>query len=251
MDAETKGKTHMATLTITYTSDDDSNLYALREIKDVAYGNPALQVTYPEGEHYPKSLTIAGERDALDQVFRLFYTSEDRVLSAAENIEYRKYRKIIENAAQGIKDEIAAGDHADADDDSLTESIDSAGEVIYYSEASMTLRHTNNASAYSDEIGGEATDECVQASWAQVADIREELGDLEALFDKLAPLTDDEHEEAREYVRSEIASRPDEPYSDEDRLDLFNEAAESVRNTPEGQQKVYGALCADGPLLFI
>lgn len=237
----------MAQLTITKETDKPYELtYVLRDVREAAKGVENLTVGYVGEDHYPTQVTLIGPAPAIQQVFRHFYRDDDAVMSAAENLEYQKYRKIITNAAQGIRDEIAAGDVED--EGALTEAIESASEVIYYNKAALTLRHSSNDTAYDDAGLGEREqgDDCLWASFAQAADIREELGDIDDLLDRLSPLTNDEKEEARNYVLSEIASRPDEAYSRTDIRDLYDEAAESIRHTTEGQDKVYNFLVNDG-----
>jgi hypothetical protein len=227
----------MATLTITRETEDTYELnFLFGDILNVVKGISELTIEQKGDGRYPTTITLMGPPSAIEQVFRYFYRDADAVMSAAENIEYRKYRKMIEDAAQGIRDEIAAGDIED--EDALTERIESSGEVIYYAEAALTLRHSSNSDAYENEMGDGNTDECVRASFAQVADIREELGDVDDLLARLSPLSDDEKEQAEQYVKDEIASRLDEPYSDADMRDLINDACVDVRDTDEGQEKV-------------
>lgn len=201
----------MATLTITKSTDERYELaYVLRDIQTAAQGIETLTSTAFPDEHYPTSITLSGPAPAIEQVFRYFYRNADAVMSAADNLEYRKYREIITDAAQGIRDEIAAGDYEDAD--ALTEAIESAGDVIYYSEAALTLRHSSNDAAYLEHYGAdEAVDDCVKASFAQAADLHEELGDLEELLNTLSPLSDDEKRDAyAAYCEWDAANAPED-----------------------------------------
>lgn len=239
----------MATLTIHFTPDTNHKLgdyhglaYTMRDLASRAKNVDGLTVGYAGGEDYPTTLTFIGEAGQVNQLFRYFYKDDDAVISAASNLEFQQYRAGIVSTANDIKRRIAAGEFDACDDDDLTEAIESAGEVIMYSEAALTLRHSQNENAYFEEMGRDAEsnegDECVRASFAQAADIREELGDLEELFDQTAPLTDEEKGEAVEYVNNEVAGRPDEPYTRADVSDLFLDAAGEVRTSSEGQEKV-------------
>jgi len=236
----------MATLTINFTPDETNAYhgcaYTMRDFTEAAKNVGGIALGIVGDTNAPTGVTLIGSTDAINQVFHYFYTNPDSVLSAAENIEYRKYHKIIADAAEGISQQIAGGDFEDEDDDALTKAIDSAAEVIYYSEASLTLRHSNNADAYENETGEKGGDDCVRATYAQYADIREELGDLDDLFARLAPLSDHEKERAEEYVRDGLAGDLEEQYGSDELHLLIADAAVDVRDTDAGQEKVIAYL---------
>jgi hypothetical protein len=243
MKGTTERETNMATLTITRETDEKYDLkYILTDIQNAARDVENLTVGYVGEKDYPTSVTLIGTPETIAKAFRYFYRDEDAVLGAAENIEYRKYRKIITNAAEGIRDEIAAGDIED--DEALTEAIEHAGEVIYYSEAALILRHSRNDDAYDDAGIGvrQHGDDCLWASFALAADIREELGDLDDLLARLSPLSDDEKEQAEQYVKDGLAGELAEQYGPDEMDLLIADTAVYVRDTDAGQEKVIAYL---------
>lgn len=116
--------------------------------------------------------------------------SDREIGNIATGIAEREYRDTVTGIVEDLKRAIADGEIADRDaaDEWLSETIDGHHDVIYTYYAQQVVRHSKNDGAYFDEFGtdGAVTDGGIEwsklAYMALLADVREEIGDLEEWF---------------------------------------------------------------------
>jgi hypothetical protein len=116
-------------------------------------------------------------------------TDEELAKIADGNAE-REYYQTIRDIVQNLKDEIKDGTITDAEgaDEWLSETVDGHHDVIYTYAAMEVCRISKNDSAYFDEFGAEGAIDDGGIAWsklaymAMLADVREEIGNMDDLF---------------------------------------------------------------------
>jgi hypothetical protein len=116
--------------------------------------------------------------------------SDKEIADIADGNAQRAYYATVRGFVEDLKSEIKDGNINDADGarEWLEQSIDGCHDVIYTHAAQEVLRHSSNDSAYFDDFGSEGaiTDNGIEwsklAYCAILADVYEELGDLDELF---------------------------------------------------------------------
>lgn len=125
-----------------------------------------------------------------DRAGELRVVTDTQIAERAHHLAANEYRDTVASIVENLKDEIKAGNITDADgaEEWLTETIDGHHDVIYTACAQEVLRHSSNDGAYFEEFGSEGaiTDDGIEwsklAYMALLADVREEIGDLDDLF---------------------------------------------------------------------
>lgn len=152
---------------------------------------------------------------ACEDAKRALYYTRDPV-EMANGILSREYEQAISRIADEIKAKIAdLNDDEITDDESLDtwlhETIDSHEFVIYTHRNFQVLRCSSNDAAYADDFGEEGLVKDGNVNWpaltycAMLADVREELEDVQELFDAR------EEAESERDAQDETEPKPEQP----------------------------------------
>jgi hypothetical protein len=116
--------------------------------------------------------------------------SDEEIAKIADGNAQRAYYATVRGFVNDLKDEITAGNIADENEarEWLEQSIDGCHDVIYTHAAQEVLRHSSNDQAYFDDFGTEGAMDDSGIQWSKLAycallaDVYEELGDMDELF---------------------------------------------------------------------
>ena len=128
------------------------------------------------------------------------FDSDDAVIAAAEGIAYRRYRATVEGIVEDLKRAIADKEVTDSDGATewIEQTVDGCGDVIYTGRAMEVCRQSRNEDAYYDEGMYNADDFDGAIPWSKLAyfallaDVNEEIGDLDELFTEPEPDEDED-----------------------------------------------------------
>ena len=133
----------------------------------------------------------------------IYQLSEDEIVRQGDAVCASRYRETVADIAEDLKRAIRDGEITDTDDAEtwLHETIDGHGDVIYTSRAQDVCRHSSNDAAYFDDFGSDGAVGDGGIEWSKLAycallaDVREELGDLDELITELTEPEEDEDDE--------------------------------------------------------
>ncbi len=118
-------------------------------------------------------------------------TDED--VNAAVRVIRMDYQQDVRELADSLREEVKRGEIDDVDElnERIEQDVDGSARVIYTLQNKLGLLASDNEDAW-EEMGFENPTEQQRMYCAMVEDVREELGDLEELFEEEEEDEDDE-----------------------------------------------------------
>ena len=126
--------------------------------------------------------------------------TEKEITDQADGIAQRAYYSTVRGFAADLAEQIAAGDISDSDSarEYLEQSIDGCHDVIYTYAAQNVCRISPNDGAYFDDFGAEGMIDDSGIAWSRLAycallaDVLEEIGDLDDFLAEHSPADPDD-----------------------------------------------------------
>lgn len=130
----------------------------------------------------------------LDQLTRVNLLTEKQISNIAEGIAERDYRETVQGIIEDLKRAVKDGEITDRDGaiEWIEQTIDGHHDVIYTSCAQEICRQSSNDGAYFEDFGAEGAITDGGIEWSKLAycalraDVLEEIGDLDDLFQEEA-----------------------------------------------------------------
>lgn len=138
----------------------------------------------------PKRAFLAEINRVADPSNIMQVLSDEEIGKIADGNAQRAYCETVRGFVDDLKSEIEAGHITDEEGarEYLEQSVDGCHDVIYTYAAQEVLRHSKNDQAYFDDFGTEGAIDDSGIQWSKLAycallaDVYEELGDVEELF---------------------------------------------------------------------